>query len=38
MSSIAHLFLRIEAFSAKLMLKALYIVNENFAFDKREVY
>ena len=38
MSSIAHLFLRIEIFSAKLMLKTLYIINEHLVFDKREVY
>ena len=37
MSSITHFFLRIEDFSAKLLLKVLYIVNENLVFDKREV-
>ena len=30
--------LRIEDFSATLMLKILYIVSENLVFDKREVY
>ena len=38
MSSIAHFFLRIEVFSAKLMLTTLYIVNEYLVFDKRKVY
>ena len=38
MSSIAHLFFKIEPFYAKHMLKILYIVNKNLVFDKREVY
>ena len=38
MFSIAHLFLRVEFFSAKLMLKTLYIVKEKFVLDKRKVY
>ena len=36
-SSIAHLFLRIEVFSANFMLKALHMLNENLVFDRREV-
>ena len=38
MSSVAHLFLRIEVFSAKLMPKTLSIINESLVFDKREIY
>ena len=38
MSSIAHLFFRIEVSSAKLLLKTLHIVNENLVFDNRKVY
>ena len=30
--------LRIDNFSAKLMLNILYIVDKNLVFDKREVY
>ena len=38
MFSTAHLFLRLEFFSAKLMLKTLHIVKEKFVLDKRKVY
>ena len=31
-------FSELRFFSAKLMFKTLYIVNENLVFDKREVY